>query len=49
MITTSNVAPKRVAILNDLCAAGQLHEAAKLALDLDELMAALTVDTSTQR
>jgi 4-hydroxy-tetrahydrodipicolinate synthase len=46
MITTSNVAPKRIADLNDLCATGRLDEAAKLALELDELMAASTLDIS---
>jgi 4-hydroxy-tetrahydrodipicolinate synthase len=45
MITTSNIAPKQIARLNDLCAAGNLHEAQKLAIELDELMTALFLDT----
>lgn len=45
MITTSNVAPKRIAELNELCAAGKLHEAQALAIELDQLMAAAFLDT----
>ena len=45
MITTSNVAPKRVARLNDLCIAGKIREAQELAIELDELMAAAFLDT----
>jgi 4-hydroxy-tetrahydrodipicolinate synthase len=45
MITTSNVAPKQIARLNDLCGAGKLHEAQTLAIELDELMAAPSLDT----
>jgi 4-hydroxy-tetrahydrodipicolinate synthase len=45
MITTSNVAPKSIARLNDLCIAGKIHEAQQLAIDLDELMAAAFLDT----
>jgi 4-hydroxy-tetrahydrodipicolinate synthase len=45
MITTSNVVPKQMACLNDLCIAGKLHEAQKLALELDELMRATFLDT----
>jgi 4-hydroxy-tetrahydrodipicolinate synthase len=45
MITTSNVAPKRIAGLNELCAAGKLHEAQALAIELDQLMAAAFLDT----
>jgi 4-hydroxy-tetrahydrodipicolinate synthase len=45
MITTSNVAPKRIARLNELCAAGKLHEAKALAIELDQLMAAAFLDT----
>jgi 4-hydroxy-tetrahydrodipicolinate synthase len=45
IITTSNVAPKQIAELNDLCSAGKLHEAQKLVIDLDELLAAAFHDT----
>ena len=45
MITTSNVAPKEIARLNDLCTAGKLHEAQKLAIEIDELMKAAVLDT----
>jgi 4-hydroxy-tetrahydrodipicolinate synthase len=45
MVTTSNVAPKRIVELNDLCAAGKLHEAQALAIELDQLMAAAFLDT----
>jgi 4-hydroxy-tetrahydrodipicolinate synthase len=45
MITTSNVAPKQIAHLNDLCLAGRLHEAQQLAIQLDELMAATFLDS----
>jgi 4-hydroxy-tetrahydrodipicolinate synthase len=45
MITTSNVAPKRIARLNDLCLDGKLHEAQKLAIEIDELMTAPFLDT----
>jgi 4-hydroxy-tetrahydrodipicolinate synthase len=45
MITTSNIAPKQIARLNDLCMAGELHEAQKLAIELDELMTAPFLDT----
>jgi 4-hydroxy-tetrahydrodipicolinate synthase len=45
MITTSNIAPKQIAYLNDLCLAGKLREAQKLAIELDELMATPLLDT----
>jgi 4-hydroxy-tetrahydrodipicolinate synthase len=45
MITTSNIAPKQIARLDDLCFAGKLREAQKLALELDELMTAAFLDT----
>jgi 4-hydroxy-tetrahydrodipicolinate synthase len=45
MITTSNVAPKRIAELNNLCMAGKLHEAQTLAIEIDELMTAAFLDT----
>ena len=45
MITTSNVAPKRIAYLNELCTAGKLHEARTLAIEIDELMTAPFLDT----
>jgi 4-hydroxy-tetrahydrodipicolinate synthase len=45
MITTSNVAPKRVAELNELCMAGKLHAAQTLAIEIDELMTAPFLDT----
>jgi 4-hydroxy-tetrahydrodipicolinate synthase len=45
MITTSNVAPRQVAHLNELCMAGKLFEAQALALELDELMKAPFLDT----
>jgi 4-hydroxy-tetrahydrodipicolinate synthase len=45
MITTSNVAPKRIAELNELCMAGKLHEAQILAIEIDELMTAPFLDT----
>jgi 4-hydroxy-tetrahydrodipicolinate synthase len=45
MITTSNVAPKQIALLNDLCLAGRLLDAQRLAIELDELMAAPFLDT----
>jgi 4-hydroxy-tetrahydrodipicolinate synthase len=45
MITTSNVAPRQIARLNQLCQAGKLHEACALAIQLDELMAAPFLDT----
>jgi 4-hydroxy-tetrahydrodipicolinate synthase len=45
MITTSNIAPKQIARLNDLYLAGELHEAQKLVIELDELMAASQLDT----
>jgi 4-hydroxy-tetrahydrodipicolinate synthase len=45
MITTSNVAPKRIAELNNLCMAGKLHEAQTFAIEIDELMAAAFLDT----
>ena len=45
MITTSNVAPGRIAQLNELCLAGKLHEAQKLAIEIDELMIAPFLDT----
>jgi 4-hydroxy-tetrahydrodipicolinate synthase len=45
MITTSNVAPKQIAKLNELCMAGKLHEAQTLAIELDELMTAPFLDT----
>jgi dihydrodipicolinate synthase/N-acetylneuraminate lyase len=37
MSTTSNVAPKLIAELNELCMAGKMHEAQKLAIEIDEL------------
>jgi 4-hydroxy-tetrahydrodipicolinate synthase len=45
MITTSNVAPRQIARLNDLCLAGRLLDAQRLAIELDELMAAPFLDT----
>ena len=45
MITTSNVAPKQIARLNDLCMAGKFQEAQKLLIELDEIMTAATLDT----
>jgi 4-hydroxy-tetrahydrodipicolinate synthase len=45
MITTSNVAPKRIAELNNLCMAGKLPEAQTLAIEIDELMTAAFLDT----
>jgi 4-hydroxy-tetrahydrodipicolinate synthase len=45
MITTSNVAPKRIAELNELCMAGKLQEAQALAIEIDELMTAPFLDT----
>jgi 4-hydroxy-tetrahydrodipicolinate synthase len=45
MITTSNVAPRQIARLNELCMAGKLMEAQALAIKLDELMAAAFLDT----
>jgi 4-hydroxy-tetrahydrodipicolinate synthase len=45
MITTSNIAPKQIARLNDLCLADELHQAQKLAIELDELMTAAFLDT----
>jgi 4-hydroxy-tetrahydrodipicolinate synthase len=45
MITTSNVAPKQIARLNDLCMAGKFQEAQKLFIELDELMTAATLVT----
>ena len=45
MITTSNIAPKQIARLNDLCMAGELYEARKLAIELDELMTTAFLDT----
>ena len=45
MITTSNVAPKQIARLNDLCMAGNFQEAQRLALELDEIMLAASLDT----
>jgi 4-hydroxy-tetrahydrodipicolinate synthase len=45
MITTSNIAPSEIARLNELCMAGKLHEAQKLAIELDELMTASFLDT----
>jgi 4-hydroxy-tetrahydrodipicolinate synthase len=45
MITTSNVAPKPIARLNELCMAGKLMEAQALAIKLDELMAAAFLDS----
>jgi 4-hydroxy-tetrahydrodipicolinate synthase len=45
MITASNVAPKEIARLNDLCIAGKLHEAQKLAIEIDKLMTAAVLDT----
>ena len=46
MITTSNVAPKRIAHLNELCRRGAFHEAQQLAIELDELLAAPFLDTA---
>src|ERR1700676_3915948 len=45
MITTSNVAAQRIARLNHLCMAGKLHQAKRLAIELDELMTAPFLDT----
>jgi 4-hydroxy-tetrahydrodipicolinate synthase len=45
MITTSNIAPKQIARLNELCLAGQLQEAQAMAIELDALMAASFLDT----
>jgi 4-hydroxy-tetrahydrodipicolinate synthase len=45
MITTSNVAPKRIAELNELCMAGKLREAQTLVIEIDELMTAPFLDT----
>jgi 4-hydroxy-tetrahydrodipicolinate synthase len=45
MITTSNVAPRQIARLNDLCETGKLHEAQTLAIELDDLMTASSLDT----
>jgi 4-hydroxy-tetrahydrodipicolinate synthase len=45
MITTSNVAPKQIARLNDLCTAGNFREAQTLAVELDEIMLAASLDT----
>jgi 4-hydroxy-tetrahydrodipicolinate synthase len=45
MITTSNVAPKQIARLNDLCMAGKLQEAQRLVVQLDEIMTATFLDT----
>jgi 4-hydroxy-tetrahydrodipicolinate synthase len=45
MITTSNVAPKQIARLNELCMAGNLQEARTLAIEIDELMTAPFLDT----
>jgi 4-hydroxy-tetrahydrodipicolinate synthase len=45
MITTSNVAPKQIARLNDLCMAGNFQEAQRLVVELDEIMLAASLDT----
>jgi 4-hydroxy-tetrahydrodipicolinate synthase len=45
MLTTSNVAPRQIAKLNEFCMAGKLHEAQALVIELDELMAAPFLDT----
>ena len=45
MITTSNIAPKLILQLNELCMAGKLHEAQKLVIEIDELMTAPFLDT----
>jgi len=45
MITTSNIALKQIAQLNDLCRAGKLHDAQKLVVELDELLTAPFLDT----
>jgi 4-hydroxy-tetrahydrodipicolinate synthase len=45
MITTSNVAPRQIARLNDLCMANQFQEAQKLVIELDEIMTAAALDT----
>ena len=45
MITTSNIAPERIARLNHLWMAGKLHQAKRLAIELDELMTAPFLDT----
>jgi 4-hydroxy-tetrahydrodipicolinate synthase len=45
MITTSNVAPKQIAYLNDLCMTGSFQEAQRLAVELDEIMSAASLDT----
>ena len=39
------VAPKQIARLNDLCMAGKLQEAQRLAVELDEIMTAAFLDT----
>jgi 4-hydroxy-tetrahydrodipicolinate synthase len=44
MITTSNVAPKQIARLNELCMADKFHEAQTLATEIDELMTAPFLD-----
>ena len=53
MITTSNVVPKQMACLNDLCIAGKLHEAQKLALgahvDTHNIRIMLTSSTSPKK
>jgi 4-hydroxy-tetrahydrodipicolinate synthase len=45
MITTSNVAPRQIARINELCMAGNLQEARTLAIEIDELMTAPFLDT----
>jgi 4-hydroxy-tetrahydrodipicolinate synthase len=45
MITTSNVAPKQIAYLNDLCLAGNFQDAQRLAVELVEIMSAASLDT----
>jgi 4-hydroxy-tetrahydrodipicolinate synthase len=45
MIATSNVAPRQIAELNELCIAGKLHEAQTLVIEIDELMTVPFLDT----
>jgi 4-hydroxy-tetrahydrodipicolinate synthase len=45
MLTTSNVVPRQIARLNELCMAGKLHESQALVIELDELMKAPFLDT----
>jgi 4-hydroxy-tetrahydrodipicolinate synthase len=45
MITTSNVAPRSIARLNDLCIASRFREAQELVAELDDLLKASFLDT----